>query len=101
MAWIRFPPGGPAADVISDNLGSGASGVTLIRHESLLDHKWQGMPSLAGNDILYVNNFISSGVLMRSPTLRELDFLHRNREDSVFDSVWMIHSRILNAKQAL
>ena len=91
--------------IVSDNLGSGA-----VRrffdpsNESFTGSQVARNAFLAGNDILYVNNFISAGDPDEFTTLSTtLDFFaQKYREDSVFaQRVDESVLRILNTKQAL
>lgn len=91
--------------VISDNLGSGAVRRFFDpNNENFTGSQVARNAFLAGNDILFVDDFISTGDPDSYTTLRTtLEFFaQKYREDSVFaqrvdDSVL----RILNAKQAL
>jgi len=91
--------------IISDNLGSGAVRRFFDpNNESFTGSQVARNAFLAGNDILYVNNFISAGDPDAFTTLRAtLDFFaQKYREDSVFaQRVDESILRILNAKQAL
>ncbi len=91
--------------IISDNLGSGAVRRFFDpNNESFTGSQVARNAFLAGNDILYVNNFISTGDPDAFTTLRAtLDFFaQKYREDSVFaQRVDESILRILNAKQAL
>lgn len=91
--------------IISDNLGSGAVRRFFDpNNESFTGSQVARNAFLAGNDILFVNNFISTGDPDAFTTLRTtLDFFaQKYREDSVFaQRVDESVLRILNAKQAL
>ena len=91
--------------IISDNLGSGAVRRFFDpNNESFTGSQVARNAFLAGNDILFVHNFISAGDPDAYTTLSEtLDFFaQKYREDSVFaQRVDESVLRILNAKQAL
>jgi beta-N-acetylhexosaminidase len=91
--------------IISDNLGSGAVRRFFDpNNESFTGSQVARNAFLAGNDILYVNNFISTGDPDAFTTLSAtLDFFaQKYREDSVFaQRVDESIIRILNTKQAL
>ena len=91
--------------IISDNLGSGAVRRFFDpNNESFTGSQVARNAFLAGNDILYVDNFVSAGdpdVFTTLSTTLEF-FAQKYREDSVFaQRVDESILRILNAKQAL